>query len=613
MKFSNIDEVYSYLESEIYNVKRDWELTSAMKKLADKTTDDVEKEKIKYECFAFDFYLQDGEVKPINSSTKEDGKTIYDYPSYDDFGNNGISYLKFRANQVKSNYLVARYNQILWNSSKPYKHYQQAKNAIDAYLKIFGSLNCIKEEKKDGQDCLELMKNALRLALQAKYKVDSFKAILQGWLYDKRKFPTELKIFVLKLMLDLPQFKKDDFEGSLELVNHLGIQLRKKKPNFSFEKEIYETGLKIAQRTNNDTKIWNKRIGDTIIRMANYRMDDESRIIPLSLLKQAIPYYKLAGLDKKVHKIEQRYSELKKELKLTKYEIPLSDQANEALNLYLKAKTDKLMTFNTEEIYGYIISGKDIFPPKKWLTAMGENKDSVFLDLAINMKFDINNNVTRVKDTKEEKEKTKIYESYGLYMNLSVLPFLHRIFIDGIKQGKVSFESLIKFFVKHTWLGQEFTDFDSGGDLIKYNWISVLAPSLHEYFVQTESALSSKNPYTNYIMPIDSLTLKFEGLLRDFARKLKISTTITGKRNVLREKYIEELLAEPEMQKYFDENDQLFFNYLFVAKDGLNLRNNIAHCFYRFDNYNFQIMHLLICAFLRIGKYKMVTDSQNIK
>ena len=106
-------------------------------------------------------------------------------------------------------------------------------------------------------------------------------------------------------------------------------------------------------------------------------------------------------------------------------------------------------------------------------------------------------------------------------------------------------------------------------------------------------------------MPIDSLTLKFEGVLRDFAALIGVTTTITGKGNVLREKYIEELLVDKEIKKYFNEDDLLFFNYLFVSKDGMNLRNNIAHSFFKPNNYSFQIMHLLICAFMRIGKYKI--------
>ncbi len=608
MEFTSLDEIYTYLESDVFNMRRNWDLTSGMKRLADKLTDESIKEKIKWECFVFDFHLQNGEVKPVHSSVKEDGTTIFAYPSYTDFGDDGLIYLNERTRVVKSDYLSARYNQILWNSPKPHKHFQQAKDGVNAYLKILTKIDCKKEEKKQGRDCLEQLKNGLRLALQAKYKVDEFKEVLNGWLFEKGKFPTDLKVILIKYILDLQHFKKNDFEGCLELINKIGNEYKKKKTDYFFTKDIFETGLKVAQRTQTDTKIWNKRIGDAIVRMADLRMDDDSRMIPLSFLKEALPYYKLAGLDKKVREVEQRYFELKKELKLSKIELPLGDEANDALHEYLETKTAKLMEFNSEEIFSYLISGDDIFPKKQWLIEMGKNRDNTFMDFAVTMRFDINNNVSRQKDTKKAKDKAKIYENYGLYMRLSVLPLLHRVFIEGIKNDKLTYPSLVKFFINHTWLGQEFTDYDTGGDLIKYRWISVIAPSFYEYFQQTESALKSNSPFTNYIMPIDSLTLKFEGVLRDFARILKVSTTVAGKGNVLREKYIEELLAEKEIQKYFDENDLLFFNYLFVAKDGMNLRNNIAHSFFRFNSYNFQLMHLLICAFLRIGKYKMTIN-----
>jgi hypothetical protein len=605
IEFNNIDELYSYLESDSNTLESNWELTNVIRRLADTAIDKTLKEKIKWECFAFDFDLKNGKVDPIHSSTKEDGTTIYAYPSFNDFGEKGIAYLIERSKTVKSHHLIARYNQILWNSYAPFKHQEQAKKAIDVYLKILNNLNWNKEEKKEGWNRLEIMKNGFRLSLQLKYEVDSYKTILRSWLFEKNKFPKDSKIFILKFMLDLTQLKKVDFNGSLELVKQLGIEINKKKPDYFFIKEIYETGLKIAQRTGNDTKIWNKRIGDAIVSMAHSRMDDESRMIPLSLFKEAIPYYKLAGLTKKVKEVEHRYFELKKELKLSKFEVPLEDEAADALDEYLKNKTAKLLEYKPEDIFGYLLNGTDIFPERQWLIRMGKDKDSAFLDFATAMRFDINNNVSKEKDTKDAKAKGKIYQNYHLYINLTVLPLLHRIFIEGIRIGKINFKSLIQFIAKNTWLGQELTDCDSGGDLIKYQWISLIAPSLHEYFLQTESALKSNNPYTTYIMPIDSLTLKFEGVLRDFAKLINVSTTVTGKGDILREKYIEEMLAEKEIQKYFNENDLLFFNFLFVAKEGMNLRNNIAHSFYRFNNYNFQIMHLLICAFLRIGKYKI--------
>ncbi len=148
MEFNSLDEIYGHLEADVSNVRRDWELTIAMKRLADTTTEETIKEKIKWECFVFDFYLQNGEVKPMHSSVKEDGTTVFEYPSYSDFNNKGFAYLKERAATVKSEYLSARYNQILWNSPKPYKHFHQAKNGVESYLRILTAINCKKEEKK---------------------------------------------------------------------------------------------------------------------------------------------------------------------------------------------------------------------------------------------------------------------------------------------------------------------------------------------------------------------------------------------------------------------------------------------------------------------------------
>lgn len=606
MNFYSIDEIYNYLESEALNLNERWELTRDFKRLMDTIPDEPIKEKIHWEILAFSFELLSGQAKPIYSTTKKDG-TVWAYPSFDEFVEKGFTYLKERAKTVESDFLIARYNQILWNSPGKHKHQQYAKAAVDAYLRILSGIDCIQEEKKQKTDCLELLKNGFTLSLQVKHKVEEFKSLIKVLLFGKNKFHPDLKIFLLKFMLEQPSLKRSDFEGCLNLVGRIGVSRKAKKPEYFFTKTIFETGLTIAQRLGTNTKIWNRRIGDAIVRMAEHRLDDESRMIPLGFYKEAIPYFKAACLNKKVKEVEQKYFELKKELKLSKIEVPLPDEDARLLFNYLKEKTENLLKHTPEEIFGYLISGGDIFPSMKALREMAKGQDYSFLDLVTTMRFDINKNVSKENGSKEEKEKIKIYENYHYYINMSVLPFLNRVFIEGIKSSKITYEKLVKFILERTWLGQELIDSDSTQDITKYRWISLIAPSLHEYFLQTESAIKSNNSFTNYVMPIDSLTLKFEGVLRDFAKLSNVSTTMTGKGNVLREKYIEELLLEEEIQKYFDENDLLFFNYLFVSKNGMNLRNNVAHSFFRFKNYSIHTMHLLICAFLRIGKYKINT------
>lgn len=604
MKSNSIKDLHDFLELNIKSNRREADITSHLFKSFENESNEEIKREIKWECLAFDFYLKNGKITPFSYNTTEEGEIVNAYPSLKDFENGGLKYIEERSKNVTNEFLLIRYNQILWNSRSPYKHQSQAVLTIDTYYQILEKLNCLKEEKRVGRDCLDLLNNGFGLSIQIKYKTDDYKKIIHSWLFEKNKFPVELKPYLIKYMIGLTVFKKEDFNGCLDLIKKLGYYHKEKTTDFFAIKDIYETGLHLAKRIGSDAKIWNKRIADSIVRMADFRMDDESRMIPLSFLKEAIIYYKAAGLHNKVKKIEHRYFELKKELRLGKFEVPVDENTANELQTYFNNKVERLLKCSQEDIFGYLLTGSDIFPKKKWLVNMSKENSSSFLDGVTTMKFDINNNVSKEKENKATKLNAKLYESYHHCLNLTILPFLQRIFIEGIKNGKITYRGFIEFIFKNTWLGQTLTDYDTGGEIIEYKWISVIAPSVHEYFVQTESALKSSNYGPVYILPIDSLTLKFEGVLRDF-RLVNVSTTVTGKRDVLREKYIEELLDDKKIQEYFDEDDLLLFKFLFVSKDGMNLRNNIAHSFFRFNNYNFQIMHLLICAFLRIGKYKI--------
>lgn len=605
MDFNSIDELYKFLETNVNNPKRQWDLTKDFKRFSDITTDELIKHKIGWECCIFDFYLENGTAKPVHSTTTEDGVTIWSYPCFENFNDDAYSYLKDRAKKVKNDFLIARYNQILWNSPTKHKHQQQAKNAVDAYLRILENKDCYNGDRHSLNDCIEIFKNGFSLCLMVKYKVNEFKQLFHSYLFEKTKFQDHYKIYLLQFLLELAQIKKDDFIDTKELLLKISKKFRIDKKDFFFLKTIFETGLKIAQKSNEDTKIWNKRIGDACCKMAESRMDDETKMIPLNLYKDAISYYKLAGAVKKIKDTEDKYFEVKRHLKLATVRFPLEDEHAEIMHKLIEAHVKDLLTRSPNEIFVYLTHGTDIFPNIKVLNEIAKKEKDSFADIATMISFDINKNISTGKESKKGKIKAKVYETYSFHLNLFIVPLLHRLFYDGILQNKITFETLSLYFLNETWLGQETSDTDSGGNLIRYKWISLIAPSLHEYFSQAESTIKSNNPFSNFILSIDSLTLKFEGVLRDFARHSNVSTTIMGKKGVLREKYIEDLLADETIKKYFDENDLLFFNFLFVAKDGLNLRNNVAHSFYRFNNYSFPLFLLLICAFLRIGKYKL--------
>ena len=100
MEFGSLENIYAYIETNASSLKREWELSSAIRRLAHKTGDETGREKMKWESLVFNFHIRNGEVKPIHSTTKEDGISLFPYPSYNDFGENGLAYLRGRSGIV---------------------------------------------------------------------------------------------------------------------------------------------------------------------------------------------------------------------------------------------------------------------------------------------------------------------------------------------------------------------------------------------------------------------------------------------------------------------------------------------------------------------------------
>ena len=122
--------------------------------------------------------------------------------------------------------------------------------------------------------------------------------------------------------------------------------------------------------------------------------------------------------------------------------------------------------------------------------------------------------------------------------------------------------------------------------------------------MQKEAALKAQNVFTNYVLCIDSLTLKFEGILRDFAKRVGSNTIKIGRDGQIREGFTDDLLELEEIKDKFSEDDLLFFKYVFTSS-GINLRNDIAHCFFRFSDYQESHFLLVLSSILRFAKYRV--------
>ncbi|MBS0351226.1 MAG: DUF4209 domain-containing protein [Proteobacteria bacterium] len=587
------------MEKGEYDPLRISQITTRLRYLFESVEDAEEKEKLRWECIFFDFVITEGLVKPKYTNVKPNGE-IWEYPSFNDLTLEGYAYLIDRSNKVKNELLIIQYNQILWRSPSRHKNQKQAKKIIDASFEYVKRNYPIKDNQNSRQ-LFGIIKNGLSLAKEINYKLNSYLEFIHNLLYNVRQLIYEDKYVLVSILSDLALLKKAEYNSISELLSKISANA-KRKNNLLYVKYCNELGLSIAQKFSLDNKIWLRRLGNFYVKSAEDRMNDETKIIPLDFYKKAIGYYKQAGAKQAVKKTEEKYNKLKKHLNLKSVPIQMDDDsAREQVNT-IKTIADKLLENSSVFIFGYLSHGLIIFPDKKTLDAVTSDSGSAFLDMVVTVKFDINNNI--IGQAGKSAKKERFNELYSLFFQNHTIPILHHIFVNGYLKGSINYDSILDYLGTKTWFRIYFQESKKHADE-KYSWLNLLWPSLNEFFAQLEAALKSPNSYSNFILPIDSLVLKFEGALRDFASLLGISTTISGKKNVLREKYIEEILADKNIKDYFNEDDVLFFNYLFVSKDGFNLRNNIAHAFFKFYNYSPAYMYLLICAFLRLGKYNI--------
>jgi hypothetical protein len=183
-----------------------------------------------------------------------------------------------------------------------------------------------------------------------------------------------------------------------------------------------------------------------------------------------------------------------------------------------------------------------------------------------------------------------------------------RVMDNGVVNGKLSYNHVYNFLLQHSWYGQQFRKMkmqvNSDSD-IYYNWLSILAPALHSFLSQMEASVLSKYNFqhNNWVLCIDSLTLKFEGALRDFIRLTGASTSKI-KNDEIQEMLLEDLLNSDAAKKQFTENDLELFKIVFTNK-GDNIRNSVAHGFYNMDNYSYDKICKVFFCILRLGKYRL--------
>jgi hypothetical protein len=576
--FVNIQDYYNFIEND-KSLSYDYNVVKFLMKLRDKEDDPQKRLICSFEVFFMDYGVLDGE---ITYKTKfSNGET---YPNFTLFKDD-LSYIISRADAVTNPKYRAKYNHLLWQS--PQKNNKYLIEAIDNYF-LFIIEVALAHENTSEYEFESLLRTIFILSQKANYKKEEvIKYIISltesGDLKDYHAYS------IVKFI------SKNGKRLDSKIIQHFKTYADKViNENLSpdFLKEYLELQIFLCQKLRLSAKNYHNKLGELHVSKAEENSDS---FIAHDYYLQALSEFHKAGNKKRLEEVSVLVEKAKKNINLKEIKYEHTDERlKEYWNTIIKITDELIEKYPSEDIYKYIISSKGIFPKAAELTK--KNQPNI-LDFVSVINFDINKNVN--------KKNTDLLNPYSLYIQNFSINHLWIIFAKGIIAGKISYDSLIQYFEKFSWYNQTLSLPNYSDENEQFNWIELLSPPLSSYFSQIEVDIKT-NKFKNhgYILSIDSLALKFEGLIREFSRFIGAQTIEIKEDETVERISFEKLLNNEKLKEIIPEDDIALFKFLFLS-DYFDLRNNIAHCFYRPKNYSSGIMILLIAALLKLGNFEL--------
>lgn len=576
------DEIKDFYDS-IENLKSlsIWNIHRELKPTKQIRGDWEDKVIVERKCLTYN--LNNGELKSNVQVTDVNGHIIKN-----ELKENEIGYLKTRLDQTGNSGLKARYTHLLWQETK---HNKYAGIAIDNYIQNITKIKAdeIREIPKMLSAILFISKNTKQRQEQAK---ETAIALVNG-------LPNWFKTNILNSILEHNILSKEELNQIAEEVPNW---IEKDNPTSYFlNKNKLEAGLRLY----NSLELPLNRLYELLAQnedlIIKQHPEDTDFVKYISIGAKA-KYFRLAGKTEEAEECFKKYNRLKQTVKLGKVSTQLGDKETEMFNEYLNMKSGVILEMPTDIILALFSINEDILvdPNKNEEYAKESIKKSIW-ELFSTSVFDINSNFTNLKDS-EKIDKEKI-RNYTISHGIQCYCLFYKVFIEGILCGKLNYYKIFEYLENHTWYGVKFKRGMADNEIDQNStWLNMIAPGIHNFIAQFElSILMNTNKISNFILALDSLTIKFEGALRDFIR-LSGGNTSTSKRGEIKEQLLEELLDNSITKKYFTEKDIELFKYTFTQK-GVNLRNNVAHSFLQFSDYKLQTVSLVFLCILRLGKY----------
>ena len=471
---------------------------------------------------------------------------------------------------------------------------QYAQRALDALLCVIEEL--LPEDKDNyphnADDALEVL---LALSQRIKYRTNDAKLLL--WRILESDFGYRTKLVCIRKAKNADFFDVSEAEKIAIICKEL-LPLTKD----GWREGCCEVGLLYASKLQSAGKPYKIFFYESLGDMEMERLKDPSTepnniAIPHMNevhLEKAMTFYQKAGLTKKRNAAEKAYRENKKKLIFPHYKY--QKKADERVVRYFDALKKELIEGKLSWLLlNLSMPIRFLFPSYQQFRDRMPEKESTLEDLGIASKLkDINGN------TRNAGKDFELRQKYEIWLLNIIKNSVLDVILTAVKTKQLTYAKLKRWMLKNTCFGFPI-EYPRSNKVVTASWFSQIDYGLEDLIKQYQRFIQGKT--TDWRLPTDVLSLRFEGILRDMIGDYGGSVTKVGRDNSTSLVLLDALLIEALEHGVFRIEDIEFFEYVLTSK-GRNIRNNAAHAFYILQDYGIVEATLVFLCILRLTTFQ---------
>ena len=415
----------------------------------------------------------------------------------------------------------------------------------------------------------------------------------------------------LRGILDLTRLMAESFSVFKNRISFENIIIKNLAAAREIEKTytwgtiyIVDSCIGIRQKLNADFKDLLRYKAELFEKMASERSEN---LVRIQFIETALRLYQGLGDSAKIKELETAYTETRAKIEmnhetLCEYPNEYVQRRTNMIQELVKDADDVTITTN--------IATNAWFSSIEDIRQMANNieRQSLLTTMAATKILDKYGNTIDIYTSEEEIQEMHFWESFGISFQVGI-GALHEYIIEAYKTGKFTYANVLSY-LESTWYNDPIIHTYHGKE-VELRVLDVLKPGLKKCFEELDYAFQDiKNNYYDYVIVVDTLTLKIETILRFLCERLGIATfkiRNKGGEKLVMEKLLDDMLSDlqdsPQKQTGFSEYDRLMIKYALTPK-GHNLRNRVAHGLMDLWEYSFVDIVILLYLIIKLSSYK---------